>query len=71
MSRRQTLDRLTSAMLEGMSDEQLIAIIGTDLSNLTDFSDADLQAIVSGTAGPELTARFDAATTHPTPKATP
>jgi len=70
MYRRQTLDRLTSAMLEGMTDEQLIAIIGTDPGNLSDFTDAELQAIVSGTAGPELTTRFDAATTHPTPQAT-
>ena len=65
MSRRQTLDRLTSAMLEGMTDAELIAVIGTDPGNLSDFSDADLQAIISGTAGPGLCKRFDAATRPP------
>ncbi|MFZ4479689.1 MAG: hypothetical protein ACOYNZ_07330 [Rhodoferax sp.] len=62
MSRRQTLDRLTAAMLERMTDAELIAVIGTDPANLSDFSDAQLQALASGTAGPDLCKRFDAAT---------
>lgn len=66
MSHRKTLDRLRDAMLEGMTDAELTAIIGTDPGDLSDFTDADLQAIASGTAGPELAARFDAATTHST-----
>lgn len=61
MSRRQTLDRLNRAVLESMTDEQLTEVIGTDPANLSNFSDADLQAIVSGTASTDLCKRFDAA----------
>lgn len=65
MFHRKTLERLTEAMFDRLSDAQLTFVIGVDPNHLSDFTDADLQAIVSGTTRADLCKRFDAATKPP------
>lgn len=55
MHHRKTLARLTLQVLESMSDNQLQAIANQDPHDLTSMSAAQLQAIIDGTAEPEVT----------------
>ena len=63
MSRRKTINRLTAAALENMTDQQLADLVGD--GDYSGFSDQELQAVVSGTASPALLARVEAASKAP------
>lgn len=54
---RKRLDAVEEAIFRNMSDEELEAFVanGPDLSDVTDD---ELQALVDGTADPELLARY-------------
>lgn len=61
MTLRHRLNAVEAAVIRSMTDAQLEAIIGN--ADLSGFSDAELEAIASGTAPAELMQRFAYATT--------
>lgn len=58
---RKALRRMTAQRLENMTDAELSAIAGPNPTNLSDFTDQELDAIINDTASPALPARVDAA----------
>ncbi len=63
---RKALKRMTAQRLENMTDAELDALAGPNPPDLSDFTDAEIQAIINDSACPELLARVEAATTPTT-----
>ena len=62
MSAKTRIDRLTTAMLKGMTDTQLDAVIGGSQTDYAQFTDSELTAIIHNTVSPELCQRFEGET---------
>lgn len=66
MSRKlQKVNRLTTEVLNSMSDEQLQAIADGDPHDLSGFTDQEISAIATDTGSPELMARVAQARCKP------
>ena len=57
MSILKKLNRMTADVIRGMTDEQLETLAAQDPHDLTSFTDAEIDAIVNGTASPDLISR--------------
>lgn len=54
-----TLQAAERLAIQQMTDEQLDAIIGDDQTDMSQFSDDELQSIIDSSASPALLARID------------
>lgn len=68
---RKALKRMTAQRLKNMTDAELSALSDTNPPDLSDFSDAELDALINDTASPALLAKVDAAPHHPSSQETP
>ena len=57
MSVLKKLNRMTTEVIRGMTDEQLETLAAQDPHDLTSFTDAELDAIINGTPSPDLSRR--------------
>jgi pyruvate dehydrogenase complex dehydrogenase (E1) component len=58
MSNLQKVNKMTAALIRAMTDAELEALASQGQHDMSKFTDAELDAIINGTASPDLTHRI-------------